>query len=29
MTPAHAHELGLVLIIVVVAGLFAWKIWKR
>jgi hypothetical protein len=28
MTPAHVHELGFVLIIAVVVGIFAWRIWK-
>jgi hypothetical protein len=28
MTPAHAHELGLVLIIAIVGGMIAWRMWK-
>ena len=28
MTPAHAHELGLVLIIATMVGLIAWRFWK-
>jgi hypothetical protein len=28
MTLAHAHELGFVLIIAFVVGIFAWWIWR-
>jgi hypothetical protein len=28
MTPAHAHQLGFVLIIAAVVGVFAWQMWK-
>jgi len=28
MTPAYVHELGLVLIIAIVAGMIAWRMWK-